>query len=130
MVKGRRDRASGNDRHWSPSRRHTHHDLSIEPLCDLLPLQLLRRSYQPALQRPLIRRQHDCLEHLDALKPTLLSHRITFLQHQHLDLRVRAQVTKRSAGVLVRQRCAQVPFVREDDRDRLRRIWYGMYADV
>ena len=108
----------------------THRDLSIVPLCDLLPLQLLRRSHQPTLWRPLIRRQHDRLKYLDALESVLLSHRITLFQHQRLDLRVRAQVTKRSAWVLVRQRCAQVPFMRVDDRDWLRRIWYGVYADV
>ena len=77
--------------------KKTHHNLSIVPLRYLLPLKFLRSSNQSALSRPLIRREHYGLKHLDPLKPALLSSRITLLQHQRLHLRVRAQVGERSA---------------------------------
>ena len=73
-------------------KNQTHRNLSIVPLSNLLPLEFLRRSDESALRRPLVRREHNGLKHLDALKPALLSNRVTLLQHQRIDLRVRTQV--------------------------------------
>ena len=125
------ERTDDDARRYSETRRkNTHHNLSIVPLCDFLPLELLRRGNESALRCPLVRREHDSLKHLDALKPAPLPCRVTLLQHQRLYLRVRAQVPERGTSVPIRQRRAQVHFVREDDRNGLRRVWYGMYADV
>ena len=80
--------------HDEMRRKQTHRNLSFVPLSDLLPLEFLRRSDESALRRPLVRREHDGLKHLNALKPALLSDRITLLQHQRIDLRVCTQVSE------------------------------------
>ena len=69
-------------------------------------------------------------KHLDALKPTLLSRRVALLQYQRIDLRVLTQVPRQITWVLIRQRCAQVPFVRDNDRVRLRCVRYGACAYI
>ena len=69
-------------------------------------------------------------KHLDALKPTLLSRRVAPLQYQRIDIRVLTQVPRQITWVLIRQRCAQVPFVRDNDRVRLRSVWYGACAYI
>ena len=66
----------------------------------------MRRSDESALRRPLVRREHDGLKHLDVLKPVLLSDRVTLVQHQLQDLRVRTQVREWDMWVLVLPRFA------------------------
>jgi hypothetical protein len=97
-----------------------HLNLSIVPLRDLLALNLLRRSDQSALGRPLVGSEHHALEHLDALESALLSGCVALLEHERLDLRFRAQIRERDVWIFLGERRTQVAFVRYDDRDGLR----------
>jgi hypothetical protein len=116
----------------STAARHarTHLNLRIEPLRNLLPLDLLRRRDESALWRPLISRKHNGLQHLQALKPSLLSGSITLAQDERVDLGVRAERREGRVWVFVGQRGAEVSFVRDDDGDWLRGVWDCVYAYV
>lgn len=81
---------------------------------------------------PLVSGKHDGLKHLDILDHTLLARCVALFEDQGPHLCLRAQADQRgSVGILViRDHRAQVPLVRHDDHDRLRRVLYGVHAEV
>ena len=75
-------------------KKKTHRDSSTSSLCNLLPLDFLRRNGQPALRSPFICRENDRLKKLNALKPAPLYRRVALFQYQRPDIGVRIQVPK------------------------------------